>query len=37
VLAEGEIVLAGWVNEDLAVPLVKMYVKTLLILFARPG
>jgi hypothetical protein len=37
VLAEGEIVLAGWVNEDLAVPLVKIYVKTLPILFARPG
>ncbi len=37
VLGEGEIVLAGWVNEDLAAPLVKMYVKTIPILFARPG
>jgi hypothetical protein len=36
VLSEGEIVLAGWVNEDLAVPLVKVYVKTLPIVFARP-
>ncbi len=37
VFNEGEILLAGWVNEDLAVPLVKVYVKTLPILFARPG
>lgn len=37
VTREGEIVLSGWVNEELAIPLVKIYVKTLPILFARPG
>jgi hypothetical protein len=32
----GEIVLSAWIDEDLAVPLVKLFVKTIPIARARP-